>query len=128
MVRFLSQEWLDELRRLATDQPERPGADARVQYVVTGGPDGDVRYWWRIEHGQLVDAQLGMIDDPDVTLTMSHGDAVAVQRGELDANAAFMQGRMKAEGNMGRLLQLMPLTTSPEYREWQERVRAVTEF
>ncbi len=128
MVRFLSQEWLDELRRTAADLPERPGVDARIQYVVTGGPGGDVRYWWRVGHGQLLDAQLGVIDDPDVTLTMGYDDAVDVQRGELDANTAFMQGRMKAEGNMGRLLQLMPLTTSPEYRQVQERIRAVTEF
>ena len=35
---------------------------------------------------------------------------------------------MKVTGNMGKLMQLMPLTMSPEYKELGEKVRAVTEF
>jgi putative sterol carrier protein len=51
-----------------------------------------------------------------------------VQKGELDPNAGFMQGRMKVTGNMGKLMQLMPLTMSPEYKQLQEQVREITEF
>jgi hypothetical protein len=29
---------------------------------------------------------------------------------------------------MGKLMQLMPLTNSPEYKELQEQVRKVTEY
>jgi hypothetical protein len=39
-----------------------------------------------------------------------------------------MQGRMKVTGNMGKLMQLMPLTNSPEYKALQETIRTVTEF
>ena len=103
MAKWLTQEWLDEGRKLAEGQPERPGATARMQYVVTGGPDGDVRYYWVLENGKLLESQLGDLPDAEVTLTQSYEDAMRIQKGELDANAAFMQGRVKVTGNMAKL-------------------------
>lgn len=128
MPKYLSQEWMDEGRRLAEGQPERPGASARMQYVVTGGPDGDIKYYWVLENGKLIEAQLGEIPDAEITLKVTYDDSVKIQKGELDANAAFMQGRLKADGNMGKLMQLMPLTNSPEYKQLQEEIRGVTEY
>jgi alkyl sulfatase BDS1-like metallo-beta-lactamase superfamily hydrolase len=128
MSKYLSQEWIDETRVLAEGQPERPGASARMQYVVTGGPDGDIKYYWILEDGKLLESSLGDAADPDFTMTLSYADSVKVQKGELDANAAFMQGRMKVAGNMAKLMQLMPLTNSPEYKTLQEEVRQVTDF
>ncbi len=128
MPKWLTQEWFDEQTRLAEDQPERPGATARMQYVITGGPDGDVRFYWILEDGKLIENKLGTLDDPELTLTQSYEDAKKIQTGELDAQAAFMQGRIKAEGNMAKLLALMPITNSPEYRALQERIREITEY
>jgi len=128
MAQYLSAEWLDETRGLAASQPQRPGASARMQYVVTGGPDGDIKYWWRLEDGHLVDSALGTLEDSDFTMTLSYADSVKIQQGDLDANAAFMQGRMKVTGNMGKLMQLMPLTNSPEYRALQVEIRGITEY
>jgi predicted lipid carrier protein YhbT len=129
VARYLTQEWLDEARALASDQPERPGATVRMNYVVTGGPDGaDVTYYTIVENGRLVESRLGALEDPEVTLTASWEDSVSIARGELDANAAFMQGKVKVVGNMAKLMSLLPLTNGPEYRAVQERVRAITEF
>ena len=128
MPKWLSQEWLDEQKRLAADQPERPGATARMQYVVTGGPDGDIKYYWVLQDGKLQESKLGELDDADFTMSMTYDDSVRIQKGELDANAAFMQGRMKVTGNMGKLMQLMPLTNSPEYKHLQEEIRDITEY
>ena len=128
MSKYLTQEWIDETRALAESQPERPGASARMQYVVTGGPDGDIKYYWILQDGKLLESSLGDAPDPDFTMTLSYDDSVKVQKGELDANAAFMQGRMKVAGNMAKLMQLMPLTNSPEYKALQEEVRKVTDF
>ena len=128
MPKWLTQEWLEEERRLAESQPERPGASARMHYVVTGGPDGDVRYYWLLENGRLLDSQLGELSDPEVTLTTNYDDAMKIQQGELDANAAFMQGRVKVTGNMAKIMSLMPLTNKPEYKQIQEKLRADTEF
>ena len=128
MPKYLSQEWLDEARALAKDQPERPGASATMQFVVTGGPDGDTKYYWVLQDGQLAEASVGELPDSEVTMTTSYQDSVAIQKGELDANAAFMQGKTKVTGNMGKLMQLMPLTMSPGYKALQEKVRAITEY
>ena len=128
MPRFLSREWLDSTRELAVEQPERKGASARIQYVVTGGPEGDVRYWWVLEDGRLADGALGELADADVTFTEAYADAVLIQRGELDPGAAFMQGRVKVSGNMAKVMSLMPITASAEYRDLMARVDAATEY
>ena len=128
MPKWLTQEWMDEQTKLALDQPERPGATARMQYVITGGPDGDIKYYWVLEDGHLRENKLGVLDDAELTLTQSYEDAKKVQQGELDEQAAFMQGKVKVEGNMAKLMALLPITSSPEYRELQDKIRAITEY
>ena len=128
MPKWLTQEWMDEQTKLAQDQPERPGASARMQYVLTGGPEGDVRFYWVLEDGRILENQLGTLDDAELTLTQSYEDAEKVQKGELDAQAAFMQGRVKVEGNMAKLMALLPITSSPEYRELQTKLQEITEY
>ena len=44
------------------------------------------------------------------------------------ANAAFMQGRIKVTGNMGKLMSLMPLTQSAEYKAIVEKLDQSTEY
>jgi alkyl sulfatase BDS1-like metallo-beta-lactamase superfamily hydrolase len=128
MPKWLSQDWLDQSKKLAESQPERPGASARMQYVVTGGPDGDIKYYWILENGKLQESQLGELSDAEVTLTQSYEDAQKIQKGELDANAAFMQGRVKVTGNMAKLMALLPLTNAPEYKDLQTQIADITEY
>ena len=128
MATYLSQEWLDLQRELAQDFPVRPGASARMQYVVTGAPGGDVKYATVIEDGTITSATLGADPDAELTLTTTYDDSVRILNGELDANTAFMQGRVKVTGDMGKLMALMPLTQSPEYKAIQAEVAAQTEI
>ena len=128
MAQYLSQEWLDLQKELGQQFPERPGATARMQYVVTGAPEGDVKYFTVIEEGKMLQNELGSDDQAEFTLTSTYDDSVKVLKGELDANAAFMQGRMKVTGNMGKLMSLMPLTQSPEYKAIQAQVAEQTEY
>ena len=128
MPKYLSQEWLDEFVSLAADQPARPGATVKIQYKATNGPDGDVDYYWIIDEGKFLDAKLGMVDGADFSMTSAYEDLAKVQRGELDATAAFMQGKMKVSGNMAKMMSLLPITNSPEWKALQEKVNAVTEY
>ena len=128
MAKYLSQEWLDEGKKLSQEFPERPGATARMQFVVSGAPEGDVKYYQVLENGKILESTLGEDPSADFTLTSTYDDTVKIQKGELDPNAAFMQGRMKVTGNMGKLMSLMPLTQSPEYKAIQVKVNDLTDY
>jgi putative sterol carrier protein len=128
VLKWLSTEWFDQTREMASDQPERPGLSAHIQYEITGGPDGSFSYFWRLVDGRLEASGPGTIEDPDVTLTMAWDDAVSVHRGDLDPNVAFMQGRMKVAGSMGVMMALLPVTNTTEYQDLRRRIAEVTEF
>jgi putative sterol carrier protein len=128
VAKWLTQEWLDESTRLSVGQPVRPGASARLQYVITGVDGGDLSYYWVVEDGQLLENKLGVLDDAEVTLTESVEDAMAMQKGELDSTAAFMQGKIKVTGDVAKLMALLPITMSPEFQEFQRTVLEMTEF
>jgi putative sterol carrier protein len=110
------------------DRPGPVGLSARIQLEITGGPEGDVSCYRVLEDGRLASSARGAVGAPDVTLTMVWDDAVAIQRGELDPNVAFMQGRMKVAGSMGVMMALLPLTNTPECRDLRRRIASVTEF
>ena len=129
MPKYLTQEWMDRARELAADFPETPGASVRMQQVITGAPEGEVTYYTVIEDGKTLEQALG--DDPEgaeVTLTNTYDDAVKILKGELDASAAFMQGRVKVAGNMAKMMGLLPLTNKPEYKQIQEKLRDETQL
>jgi putative sterol carrier protein len=128
MAKFLTQDWLDRQRAETQSLPERPGASARVQYKITGAPDGDVAFHTVVENGKIVENALG--DDPaaEFTMPVSYDDFVKTSKGELDAAVAFMQGRIKMTGNMGKLMALLPLTESVEYKDISKRLAADTEY
>ena len=108
MPRYLSREWLDAAQRAIDASPTvheaARGADFVVQHVVTGGSDGDVTYYVRVG-GSSVQICEGNAADPTVIFTEDYDTAVAVGRGELSAQAAFMAGRIRVRGNLPRLVQ-----------------------
>lgn len=108
-VRFLSQEWVTELReRLNASDSFREraaGARATIQQVITGTPEGDRSYWLRIEDGQ-VDMGLGEAEHPDAVITQDYETAAQMARSEINPVSAFMSGRLKINGSMMLLMQL----------------------
>lgn len=127
-VAYLSQAWLDLHLAHADALPERPGATARLQHVVTGTPDGEVRYVEGVVDGRLRELTLG--DDPaaDLTLIQTYADARRVAEGAVDAHVAFMQGRLKVVGSTATVMALMPLLQSDEYKATLAQVATDTEY
>jgi hypothetical protein len=98
---YLSPAWVDGLA-LA---PARP---VLVRRVVTGGPDGDVTFETTLAAaGADVPAPGGDGGEPALTLTTPHDVAVRLDAGELAVPVAYMQGRLKAEGDMPTLYALL---------------------
>lgn len=130
MVAFLSQGWLD-LQRLsfAGSLPEPGGASAVTQVVVTGAPGGIVSYTATFEQGLMVAGALGEpAGQPDINLGLSYADALALARGEVELSALFMQGRLKAEGDMRKLFALLADDHRPASRARVAELAAQTEF
>ncbi|HZP27701.1 MAG TPA: SCP2 sterol-binding domain-containing protein [Acidimicrobiia bacterium] len=127
MARFLSAEWLDELARVGREHAPFGDVSGRVQVVVGGGPEKDVKFVVDLDGGRISGVAAGVAADAPLTVTLQHPDAVAIEAGELDASVAYMQGRLKAAGDTGLLLQLLLLTRSPAYHAFREKLAAVTE-
>ena len=105
MVRYLTPEWFEEVNAAARRSPLAGASGARltVQQVVTDGPEGDVRYWVRLEDG-MVQTGLGDAPDADATVRQSYETAVALLTGELSVQSAFMSGRIHLSGDMAALM------------------------
>jgi hypothetical protein len=47
---------VDRAKELAQDFPETPGASVRMQQVITGAPEGEVKYYTVIQDGKTLDS------------------------------------------------------------------------
>jgi len=74
-----------------------------VQLHLTGPGGGD---WYAVcDRGKATRHQ-GTVKEPNCTLTVAAEDWTAIQRGEMDRMRAWMEGRLKIDGDMTLLLQL----------------------
>lgn len=108
-MKFLSQEWFvavgEALAGNAAVQTAAAGANFGVQQVVTGAPGGsEIRHYFKVDGG-VFEIGLGDLPGADATMTASYADAAALNKGELDAMAAFGSGKMLVTGNMAVLMQ-----------------------
>jgi putative sterol carrier protein len=99
----------------------------RVQYVIGGTPDGDVRFGTEITSDGTVNEVIGDLTDPDVTLTIAYADALAIVRGEVSPNASFMRGRTKVAGHTGQLLRLLAAGSGDAYEAARAELAARTD-
>lgn len=104
-TKFLSTEWLDAASaKLAEDaafQATLTNVDLGIQFVVTG--DEEVRYHLDIADGSA-SVKAGDLEDADVTVTNDRDTAVAISKGDLNTQMAFMTGKVKVSGNMAKLM------------------------
>jgi putative sterol carrier protein len=127
-VKFLSEEWAqamtDALNSSEAFKKAATGQQARIQQVVTDSPDGgEVKYYFTLENGDA-EVSLGELADAEATISQNYETAAAIDRTELNAQNAFMQGKLKISGNMMKLMQLqgvinaMPQAVSGVEREY----------
>jgi predicted lipid carrier protein YhbT len=97
---FLTDAWLDELDTAARAATVAAELRVVVQQVVPDGPDGhEVTYVVEAADGRLT-VRPGRVEHPDVTFTQDRATALAIHRGELSAQAAFMEGRLRLGGDL----------------------------
>lgn len=109
-VLYLSEDWAKEVNnRLQSSEAvlnAAKGQSVTIQQVVTDVPDrGEVKYYFKLADGQP-EVGVGEIDNAEATINQTYETAVSVAKGELNAQNAFMQGKLKITGNLMKLMQL----------------------
>lgn len=112
MIRYLSLAWIDALTtEVATSASLRELADTHrinVTQIVRDGPEGDVTYHFRVGDGRA-SFGAGEADDEDVRMEQDWSTAVAVATGELNAQEAFIGGKILLFGDQQKLLDSGPV-------------------
>jgi putative sterol carrier protein len=128
MARFLSEEWIEALDAALRDDREAlratAGARIAVAQVVTDGPGGRVAYTVQVDDGSA--RVRGGDAGADVTFTQDHATATAIARGELAAQAAFIEGRLRVGGDLALLMEHTQVLAGLDTA--LARARAVTTF
>jgi hypothetical protein len=111
-VRYLSLDWLEELGRAVDGDSElrRLAAEHEIglTQVVTAGPEGDVTYHLQVGDGEARFGP-GPAEPEHVRMEQSWDTAVAVATDELNAQQAFVDGRIRLIGDQQRLLAAQPI-------------------
>ena len=90
----------------SADPQKLAGMDAVIVFDLSG--EGGGQWTVSVADGQITGAK-GAADSPTMTLKMAVTDFVAMTNGELNAMAAFMQGKIKVEGDMSIAMRLQAL-------------------
>jgi len=110
------------IREKYADEVPDVDASLRINQVVTDVPFGDqtVHSYLDTSSGSVV-MELGELDDPDVTVTTDYATAQAlfVDQDPTVAMQAFMNGRVKVQGDM---MKLMAMQTSLPSNEFSEKI------
>jgi hypothetical protein len=111
-IRYLSLAWIRELtNEVAASEALRELAEDHtvgVTQVVTCGPEGDVTYHLQVADGEARFGA-GPADPEDVRMEQDWTTAVAVATGALNAQEAFITGRILLAGDRQKLMDSQPV-------------------
>jgi putative sterol carrier protein len=131
---FLSEEWI-EAGRLIREEHAGGGIPVpsvvRMNQNITEVPfgDGTVAAHLDTSSGELV-MELGHLENPDVTVTLEYDTARAIfVDGTAQAGMqAFMQGKIKVEGDLAKLVAALQQVNPEAFQasEVQRRIKEIT--
>ncbi|MEQ1787900.1 MAG: SCP2 sterol-binding domain-containing protein [Acidimicrobiales bacterium] len=100
MAGFLTDAWFDELD--AAGRASSIDGDVRlvIQQIVPDGDDGREVAYVVEATGGTIRVWRGRADAPDITFTQDRVTAEAIHRGELSAQTAFIEGRLRLGGDL----------------------------
>lgn len=111
-IRYLSLAWIRELTREVAESQALSELAAEhsigVTQVVTGGPEGDVTYHLRVADG-AASFGAGPADPEDVRMQQEWATAVAVATGAMNAQEAFITGKILLFGDQQALMRAQPV-------------------
>lgn len=91
-----------------------------VEWVTTGGPDGEARRWFQLDGDAIVvppgdAARSGESGQAaDLVLTSDDATTAAIAASDVSPSVAYMRGDLKAAGNTGLLFDLLAHFDDPD--------------
>jgi hypothetical protein len=130
---FLSDEWLDAvaaLRNASDGAPATPATTVSVNLVVTDvpfSPGQDLRVHADTSSGSLIVGR-GHLEHADVTITVawSTAKALLVEGNQQAAMNAFLEGKVRVEGDVGKLLALQSGVIDESTHETARTIKSFT--
>jgi putative sterol carrier protein len=132
---FLSDEWLDEARTIRAEYQGKTPPVAhvvRMNLVVTQVPfsEEDILAHMDTSSGEL-ELDTGHLETQDLKVTVDYdtAKAILVEGNPQAGMQAFMQGKVRVEGDMAKLMALTasPGAADPSAAELAQRLRDITE-
>jgi SCP-2 sterol transfer family len=129
---FLSPEWTAEAGKIREEfagEATPPAQSLRMNLVVTDVPFGEGTLQANLDtsSGQPALSE-GHVEGADVKITVDYvtAKAVLVEGNPQAAMQAFMAGKIKVEGDMGKLLALQSAPADPVAAKVAARMREIT--
>ncbi len=125
-VKFQSDEFFRQVNEALSSNEEvnkaAKGHNVAIQVITSGTPGvGTQKTYLKINDG-VPASGVGEIPKPDATITQDYETAVALDKGELKPQTAFMEGKIKVKGNLMKLLSIQKfLETLPPAAKHIER-------
>jgi len=130
---FLSDEWLDEARSIRAEYEGHGGSiehSVRMNLIVEEVPfgEGSIDAHADTSTGELV-LDVGHIESVDLKVTIGYdiARALLVEGNPQAGLQAFMQGRIRVEGDIAKLMALQSASPDPTAAEIASRIQAITE-
>jgi hypothetical protein len=112
VIRYLSLEWLDALTAEVAASSELQDLAQQhtigVTQVVTDGPEGTVVYHLQVGDG-IASFGAGQAFPEDVRMEQTWETATSVATGTLNAQEAFIKGRILLTGSQQKLMDSQPV-------------------
>ena len=123
---FLSDEWFAEVEKLREENPvpaaTGPGADIKLNITVTGAPGGDKEI-----HMDAGDFGQGHVEAPTkMTVPYEVAKKVFIEQDQQAGMQAFMQGQIKVEGDMSKIMAMQTAQPSAEQQALMKKIADIT--
>lgn len=129
---FLSDEWLEEARRIREEFAGSGGGvphKVRMNLVVTEVPfgEGSVDAHMDTTEGQM-QLDVGHIDPADLKVTVDYltAKSILVEGNPQAGMQAFMQGKIRVEGDMSKLMALQTTAPDASAQQLAQRLKEIT--
>jgi putative sterol carrier protein len=133
---FLSDKWISAARSIRDEYADRvPDAPPmRMNLVVSDVPFGDGAIEAHVDSSSgRIQLDLAHLDKPDVTVTADYAtvQALFVDQNPAAAMQAFMSGKIRVQGDLGKLMALqstaVPAGADDLATEVAERIKNITQ-